>query len=495
MYDTDGVLPVDRVPAGTRLLGVSPPMLGLRRVAYRLLARGLDDGQGAVAVTVDRSGDAVGAAVRELVEDPAALRRLAIVDATGQTTDSNADGPYRIERVGSPADLTGIGISVSRAVDTLEDAGVGGVRLVVDSLSSLAVYVDFEQVYQFVHVLGNQVGAADGVGLFLLNGDTDRSEAPRVESLVEGTLELREDGGEGGPEWRLRGLDGAGEWAPFDRDGNSGGLPTGGSRPEAGDEVASGETTELDLSSVSSVHDLIERVGGSRYTLTVYNPVGTDAEMEELRSYLDGLSVEVRTAELSTPEPTGMAVLHRDEEPLAMNPVDELLDAIRFDEDVGTGLATVRPDVLDRVHRRQYTVENGGKLRMVRISRLVETRALDVGSGTLHAGFQRLSRITDELGTRQLYERIAATDVDVHVYGKPGAIPNAEQYTVHAGETPELADSWFVVYDGGGHEDATGALVSEETGPEEYSGFWTYKPPIVAAAEDYLTSTYGSATA
>jgi DICT domain-containing protein len=122
------------------------------------------------------------------------------------------------------------------------------------------------------------------------------------------------------------------------------------------------------------------------------------------------------------------------------------------------------------------------------MSRLM--RALNVGGGTLHAGFQRLDRVDDEQGTRELYERLAESGVSVNIYGTPAAVPREELYTVHAGEDAELADSWFVVFDGDDAASQAGALVSEETEAGRYSGFWSFQTALVDAVDDYLERTY-----
>jgi len=127
---------------------------------------------------------------------------------------------------------------------------------------------------------------------------------------------------------------------------------------------------------------------------------------------------------------------------------------------------------------------------MVRISRLVESLALEAGRGTLHAGFQRLDRLRDEDATRRLYERIADTGVAVHLYGASGTVPDADRYVVHAGTSAELTEGWFVVFDGGGDPGRAAALVSEETSPGKYTGFWTYRPDVAGAVDGYLRSQY-----
>lgn len=56
---------------------------------------------------------------------------------------------------------------------------------------------------------------------------------------------------------------------------------------------------------------------------------------------------------------------------------------------------------------RGYPESAKEKLLLIAMSRFVEARALAVGAGEMHVGFQRLSRLTDEFGTQRVYERLA----------------------------------------------------------------------------------------
>jgi hypothetical protein len=87
-----------------------------------------------------------------------------------------------------------------------------------------------------------------------------------------------------------------------------------------------------------------------------------------------------------------------------------------------------------------------------------------------------------------VYRRLDDSPVDVHVYGTPGWEPPPEStITIHAGYEPDFVESWFVVYSPPEGGDGHVALLALEDGPNEWSGFWTYKPERVAALEAYIT--------
>jgi KaiC/GvpD/RAD55 family RecA-like ATPase len=472
--DAGTVLPTGGLDPGTGLLVSSPPTLGGRALCAGLLARALDDGAACLVVSTDRSARRVAAAVDDRAATDDATARLGVVDCTGGEA---ADGPTVVS-VASPADLTGVAMAVSELVETL-GARADDLWIALDSLSTLLVYNEFESTYRFVHTLVGRVQRVGARALLSLRADTDERAAEAVRGLVDGVVELRER--DGTTEVRVRGVgDGAG-WRAFDP----------GPSPAWGDDAGS-TAGDASADPPPSLHDLVERMASEALTLTVLNPA-EDGAVADLRSYFDRLSVETRTVDLPTETPAELAVLHRGGEPLATDHVPTLANWVRADDPASDGAVAraadlTRPDVVERANRDEYTVANAGKLRMVRVSRLIELRALDAGEGALHSGFQRLDRIDDDVSTRRLYERLAAAGVDVHVYGAPGDVPNADAYTLHAGPSDELADSWFVAYDG--PPSASGALVSEETAPGRYSGFWTYRTDVTRATVDYLDAAY-----
>jgi hypothetical protein len=122
---------------------------------------------------------------------------------------------------------------------------------------------------------------------------------------------------------------------------------------------------------------------------------------------------------------------------------------------------------------RGYPAAAKEKLLLVVMSRFIEKRAIEVDAGRLDVGFQNLSRVRDEYGTREVYARLADTGVDVHVYGVPDADPALEGITVHRGETPAYRRSWVVVFRAPAHEEPA-ALLAVETGANEWDAIWTY---------------------
>lgn len=401
MHDDPGLLPIEALSPGTHLLGTSPPMLGLRQVGYEFVARGLSAVDAGVVVTTDRGARRVTDAIDELAVAPE-LDRLGIVDASGQ--EPPLDLSARTESAGSPADLTGIAIGLTKLLDGVSGAE-HGIRVLVDSVSTLLVYSGFQRLYKFLHSMTHRIEDVGGSSLSTLSRDIDEEGIRRLEELFDGVLAIRD--ADPTPEYRLKGLGETGDWqqlvATQSRQSGSPG------EARAGGELIPESATALERP--TSLREAIQAVESVGLTLTLVNRSNGPDRLADLRTYFDRLNVDVREAALSTETPANMAILHRGSDVIATSAVSDLHTAIDPAAlDSADSQSIVQPDVLEHVHRNEFTVADGSKLAMVRISRLIETRGLEAGFGTLHAGFQELDRIDDEFETRDLYERIARVE-------------------------------------------------------------------------------------
>lgn len=242
----------------------------------------------------------------------------------------------------------------------------------------------------------------------------------------------------------------------------------------------------------------IDAVEDRQKTVTVLNRESVDPLYRMLEGMFDDDSVTV--TESQDPDQPGDVVLLRDEQTgsLAISEMGEISETLLLVNSDLYVIGTVpleeveTPEVVAHLSDVTFTVDDKQKFLLIHISRHIESLALETDDGVLHSSFQRLSRIHDERGTLSAYETLANSDVGVHVYGVDDWEPPsfADRLSVHAGDTPELRDSWFVVHDGGGDEDRMAALVAEEIGPNEYRGYWTFEPELVKEILAYLESAY-----
>ena len=159
-----------------------------------------------------------------------------------------------------------------------------------------------------------------------------------------------------------------------------------------------------------------------------------------------------------------------------------------------TRIPAVMEELTDHLFTlRGYPESNKEKLLLIVVSRRIEQLAHSYGVGKLRTSFQRLSRLEDERGTRDAYDAVANTDVDVHIYGRPDWVPSPNfDVTMHGGYNYDFRQSWFVLYDPppekvGEYDSAV--LVAVEQDPGVWKAFWTYRREVVEDVATYVRKT------
>jgi len=213
----DRELPTSGLNPGTTLLISGPPLIGKYDLMLEILAQGIERGEGGIVVSTQGDERAV---VRDFERvapgfDPALLGIVECV-SDQQEEGGTTTGEVRIRRTPSPADLTGIGIGASELMNDLSGDGATGVRLGVDSLSTLLLYTEFDRMARFLHVLSGRIDRAGGLGVFVVNpGTIAAGQYDQLKTLFDGLVELREH--EDRRELRVRGLpDVDAEWRPYE---------------------------------------------------------------------------------------------------------------------------------------------------------------------------------------------------------------------------------------------------------------------------------------
>ena len=235
------------------------------------------------------------------------------------------------------------------------------------------------------------------------------------------------------------------------------------------------------------LREIVADVEGERSTLALCNVDAPGDMIDAVGGYLGPRHVAVRHTSTAEGVPENVAILHDGEQ---FRAASDLRDLYRFaDPAVGAHTADdIEAVEVPAVVREldDTTFSDYGQERMVVASREIEKRAWNAGSGTLHTGFQRLSLVASQ---RSIYRKLAGSDLDVHVYGVPDADSPDLDVAVHGHDTEEMAESWFVVFEGSDGERS--ALLALETAERNtYRGFWTYRAEVVDRILDRLQEAY-----
>jgi len=241
-----------------------------------------------------------------------------------------------------------------------------------------------------------------------------------------------------------------------------------------------------------SLYDLIERVERERKQLTVLNP-SSESFVPDVRTYFEAQNVAIEAATTDGGVPADVVVLTRGEEFLAGASAGELRDLMESTPS-GPGGLGVDDSAHERLlrHLKETTFTAHTHADMLAATREIEDRAWRVGEGTLYAGFQYASKLSNEEMT---YSDLTKRDLEIHVYASPDEpFPEIDGVVAHPEATAEIEETWFVAFDGAGDDDKKSAILAEEREAGFY-GFWTYNPRLVDEIVDHLDRRYDRVSA
>jgi KaiC/GvpD/RAD55 family RecA-like ATPase len=198
----DDVPPLDPTE---NLLVMGPALSGKSRVAFDLLADAYDVDACPCVITATDSAPQFRTRFDPYVDSEYSAENVVVIDSCASASSREASDS-RTFTVGSPADLTGLGIQLSKVFGQLPKERREGSRVLIDSLSSLLVYSGIERLFKFVNIVNRRVTEAGGSTIHLL--DTDAVEAQHRQQLLQlfsTVIDVRDDAGE--TEFRLRGAE------------------------------------------------------------------------------------------------------------------------------------------------------------------------------------------------------------------------------------------------------------------------------------------------
>lgn len=233
------------------------------------------------------------------------------------------------------------------------------------------------------------------------------------------------------------------------------------------------------------------------YELVVAHPTEDWVTRAELDTLFDSGPIE--SSHLETPEVEQETLfLFQNGEVVTSSPAWTLTDAIaEINTMIRTGSAESLtslglPVVLTELDEILFAAagpdDSEVELLFTAISRYIEAMAVEAGDGQLRVGFQRLSRLraAEEDHTRDVYERLAETGVDVHVYGRPDWVPpESLAVTIHGGYTEDFLRNWFVVFRAA-DKGTTAAFTAHDHGSGAWAGHWTFQTDRVSQLIRYL---------
>ena len=210
-------LPLNPIALGTTVLVAGSALSGAEDVTRALVTEGNSRDEGMLFVSTNETAEKLLAACQRTTSS-IDTARLGIIDCSGQAIEPSDTGT-RVKYVSTQRDLTGIGMKYSALYQALyADTADGRVRTGLLSLSSLLMYVDLRQLFQFAHTLSGRISSADGIGAFYIDPTAhDTASVNTLTQLADGRIDIREtDDADADGELRVRKLpDQPDGWQPF----------------------------------------------------------------------------------------------------------------------------------------------------------------------------------------------------------------------------------------------------------------------------------------
>ena len=191
------------------VLIIGPTLSNKDEIAFDLLAESWNEETAPFAVTATDSEQTLRSRFGEFVPRGRSATEFYVIDCS-ESSDAESESACS---VASPADLTGVGICLSKGYD---HHGTGGDRCVlIDNLSTLLIYSDVGRIYRFLSMINSRIAEVGDTTVQLLDADAISSkDKNKLFQLFSTIIQVRMESGT--MLFRLRG-DTNTEWYEYRR--------------------------------------------------------------------------------------------------------------------------------------------------------------------------------------------------------------------------------------------------------------------------------------
>lgn len=178
------------VPPGTNLLLLGDLFSGKDILCKEFAREALNNGEACIFVSTNDP-------VEENLEafKDCDLEFLGVINCISSRSDLAQDFPFadQIHFVDSPTELATIMAYINEFLDLFTGKNVPGIRIVLDSVSTLLMYSNLKTIFKFLHVLTNNVKSINAVFLMTLEeGIHEKIEISSLQRLNQGFIMMSE---------------------------------------------------------------------------------------------------------------------------------------------------------------------------------------------------------------------------------------------------------------------------------------------------------------
>lgn len=179
------------VDPDSNILVVGPTLSEKDSIAFDVLARSWSNDAPPFVITTTDSSPAFRSRFAPFVSPPSRVEDVYVIDCLESSQSGGSEHPPTCE-VGTPADLTGIGICLSKGYDRY--GGGNRRRVLVDNLSTLLIYSDVERVFRFLSTINGRITQlGDGTVQLLDRDAVDSADEHTLVQLFSTVIEVRNE--------------------------------------------------------------------------------------------------------------------------------------------------------------------------------------------------------------------------------------------------------------------------------------------------------------
>ncbi len=182
------------IPLKSNVLIYAPPFIGKEIILKRFALSGLENGERIIFVLTDTSFSDMRKDMRKLDANYEKYEKdgmVKYIDVYSQSVELK-ESDEAVTFIDSPVNRERIASSIIQA----QRENAGSSRIIFDSLSTLIVYSDAKAVFRFLQVLSGISKRMGATSLFsMTRGMHEEIEVQTIKHLMDGVIEMREEGG------------------------------------------------------------------------------------------------------------------------------------------------------------------------------------------------------------------------------------------------------------------------------------------------------------
>jgi KaiC/GvpD/RAD55 family RecA-like ATPase len=183
------------IKKGTNIMLIGPHMSGKEAILHQIMYHGAVKNENAIiTLTTGKSAHHILEGFKEnKIILP--LSRIAIVDCVARMSGFAESDSENIKFVGSPVDLTGIGVRISQLFEEfIEKKNILKIQLHIDSLSTILMYSNIQTVFKFLYVFTGRIKAIGGLGIYVIEkGMHEEQKIAILKHLFDGMIEIESE--------------------------------------------------------------------------------------------------------------------------------------------------------------------------------------------------------------------------------------------------------------------------------------------------------------